>query len=728
MKRMVFSFSFLLFVSGINAQITLEECQRKTQENYPLVHQYGLVEKTKEYNLENAAKGYLPQFALSAKASYQSEVTEIPVKLPGVDLKGVPKDQYQVMLELQQKIWDGGGIRMQKKQTTAEAEIEKEKLNVDMYALNSRVNDLYFGILLLDEQLKQNALLQDELERNYRQITAYVENGIANQADLDAVKVEQLNTKQKRVELVSSRMAYLKMLSLLVGEKLSQETVLEKPVPQDDISAVGEIRRPELSLFNAQGVGLQVQEKALNVRHLPQFGLFVQGAYGNPGLNMLKNEFSPYYIAGVRLSWNFGSLYTLKNDRKVIENKRRQLDNNRDVFLFNTRLEMTQQDQAIQSLEKQMQDDDEIIRLRTNIRKSAEAKVANGTLTVTEMLRELTNESLARQSKALHEIQRLMGIYQLKYTILRMINITSLDMERMTKIGMYGVALIMLAACGKGIPGYDATGTFEATEVIVSAEAAGKLLRLEVEEGTRLKAGEEIGLVDTVQLYLKKLQLEASMKSVESQRPDLAKQIAATKQQIATAEREKKRVENLLAAGAANQKQLDDWDAQVKLLERQLVAQESSLQNSTNSLIEQGNSVAIQVAQMEDQLAKCHVQSPIEGTVLAKYAEAGELAAIGKPLFKVAEVDRMYLRAYITSEQLSQVKLGDEVTVYADYGNSEQKAYPGVVTWISDRSEFTPKTILTKNERANLVYAVKIAVKNDGALKIGMYGGVTLKN
>ena len=293
-------------------------------------------------------------------------------------------------------------------------------------------------------------------------------------------------------------------------------------------------------------------------------------------------------------------------------------------------------------------------------------------------------------------------------------------MERMTKIGMCGIALIMLSACGKGVPNYDATGTFEATEVIVSAEAAGKLLRLEVEEGTRLKAGEEIGLVDTVQIYLKKLQLEASMKSVESQRPDLAKQIAATRQQIVTAE-------NLLAAGAANQKQLDDWDAQVKLLERQLIAQQSSLQNSTNSLTEQGNSVAIQVAQVEDQLAKCHIQSPIEGTVLAKYAEAGELAAIGKPLFKVAEVDRMYLRAYITSEQLSQVKLGDKVTVFADYGNSEQKAYPGVVTWISDRSEFTPKTILTKNERANLVYAVKIAVKNDGALKIGMYGGVKMK-
>lgn len=300
-------------------------------------------------------------------------------------------------------------------------------------------------------------------------------------------------------------------------------------------------------------------------------------------------------------------------------------------------------------------------------------------------------------------------------------------MKGITKIGMWGMALVMLSACGNGTPDYDATGTFEATEVIVSAEATGKLLKLDIEEGTRLKAGEEVGLVDTVQLYLKKLQLEASMKSVESQRPDLAKQIAATKQQIATAEREKKRVENLLAAGAANRKQLDDWDAQVKLLERQFAAQESSLLNSTNSLTEQGNSVAIQVAQVEDQLDKCHIQSPIEGTVLAKYAEAGELASVSRPLFKVADTDGMYLRAYITSEQLSQVKLGDKVTVYANYGNSEQKAYPGVITWISDRSEFTPKTILTKNERANLVYAVKIAVKNDGALKIGMYGGVKMK-
>ena len=267
--------------------------------------------------------------------------------------------------------------------------------------------------------------------------------------------------------------------------------------------------------------------------------------------------------------------------------------------------------------------------------------------------------------------------------------------------------LSLLSACGGRTTDYDATGTFEATEVLVSAEASGRLLCFDVEEGTRLASGEEVGLIDTVQLYLKKLQLQASMKSVESQRPDINKQIAATRQQIATAQREKKRVENLLKAGAANQKQLDDWDAQVALLERQLAAQMSSLQNSTNSLTEQGSSVAIQVAQVEDQLAKCHIVSPISGTVLAKYAEAGELAAVGKPLFKVADV-----------------KIGNRVTVFSDYGGNERKEYPGVVSWISDRSEFTPKTILTKEERANLVYAVKITVENDGLLKIGMYGGV----
>ena len=284
--------------------------------------------------------------------------------------------------------------------------------------------------------------------------------------------------------------------------------------------------------------------------------------------------------------------------------------------------------------------------------------------------------------------------------------------------------LALFSACGNGAPKYDATGTFETTEVLVSAEASGRLLYFDIEEGMLLKAGEEVGVVDTVQLYLKKLQLEASIKSVEEQRPDILKQVAATKEQISAAQRERNRVANLRKVGAANQKQLDDAEDQLEVLRKQLVAQNSTLSNSHQSLTWQSSSVGIQVAQVEDQLKKCHITSPITGTVLAKYAEAGELTAMGTPLFKVADTEQMYLRAYITSEQLSQVKLGQKVTVFSDYGTDEHKQYPGVVTWISDTSEFTPKTILTKNERANLVYAVKIAVHNDGLLKIGMYGGV----
>ena len=415
MKRTVFFFTLSLAAMLAHAQLTLEECQRRAQDNYPLVRQYGLIEKARGYDLSNAGKGYLPQFSLSGKATYQSDITRLPVEIPNLDIKTASKDQYQVMLEVQQTLWDGGDIRSRKRLTCAASEVELEKQHVDMYALTDRVNQLFFGILLLDEQLKQNSLLQEDLGRTHKQVADYIANGIATLSDLDAVSVEQLNTRQHRVELETTRRAYLSMLAAFTGKDLSSETVLLKPAAEENIDRQMN-NRPELRWYDAQGEQLHQQEAALNTRLMPRFGLFVQGAYGNPGLNMLKNEFSPYYIAGVRLSWNFGSLYTLKNDRQVIENKRRQLNNNRDVFLFNTRLEMTQQDQAIRSLEKQMKDDDEIIRLRTNIRKSAEAKVANGTLTVTEMLRELTNESLARQTKAMHEIQRLKGIYQLKYT------------------------------------------------------------------------------------------------------------------------------------------------------------------------------------------------------------------------------------------------------------------------------------------------------------------------
>ena len=283
---------------------------------------------------------------------------------------------------------------------------------------------------------------------------------------------------------------------------------------------------------------------------------------------------------------------------------------------------------------------------------------------------------------------------------------------------------IGLMGCQRNTENFDATGTFEATEVIVSAEASGKLIHFRADEGVQLTCGEEVGLIDTVQLHLQKMQLLANRKSVDTQRPDIGKQIAATRQQIAKAEQEKSRVERLLQSNAANRKQWDDWNAEIALLNKQLEAQLSTLQKSTASLNEQSASVAIQVAQVEDKLQKSRIISPISGTVLAKYAEAGELASVGKPLFKIADVENMYLRAYITSKQLAEVKLGQQVTLYADFGDGEGKTFEGLVTWISDKAEFTRDTILTDDERANQVYAIKIAFRNDGTAKIGMYGEV----
>ena len=416
MKRTILSFSFVLAAMLAHAQLTLEGCQHSAQTNYPLVRQYGLIEKAREYNLENAGKGYLPQFTLSGKATYQSDVTKLPVDVPGIDIKSMPKDQYQVMLEVSQNIWDGGDIRSKKQLTRATSEIDRGKQEVDMYGLNDRVNQLYFGILLLDEQLRQNQLLQEDLGRTHQQVSNYMANGIANQSDLDAVSVEILNTKQKRIELESSRQAYLSMLSIFIGKEIASRTTLEKPTDTFESTSLVN-NRPELRWFDAQGGQLNVQESSLKTRFRPRFALFVQGAYGNPGLNMLKDDFSAYYVAGVRMSWNFGSLYTLRNDRRLIDNNRRKLETSRDVFLFNTNLQSTQQSSAIQSMRRQMVDDDEIIRLRVNIRKAAEAKVENGTLTVTDMLREITAENLARQTKALHEVQLLMNIWNLKYTL-----------------------------------------------------------------------------------------------------------------------------------------------------------------------------------------------------------------------------------------------------------------------------------------------------------------------
>ena len=296
----------------------------------------------------------------------------------------------------------------------------------------------------------------------------------------------------------------------------------------------------------------------------------------------------------------------------------------------------------------------------------------------------------------------------------------------MKKIYIIASIVLLLTACGKKEKEYDATGTFEATETTVSAEQSGTLLSFSLNEGDEVEEGREVGLIDTTQIWLKIQQTRATKAVYNSQNPDMEKQIAATRQQLAKAQTEQRRYQELVNDGAAPRKMLDDAVSQVQVLQRQLAAQISSLSTSTDALNKQMAATDVQVNQLRDQLQKCHIYTPVAGTVLEKYVERGEFVATGKPLFKVADTRQMYLRAYVTSAQLQHIKVGQTVKVFADYGNGQRKAYDGRVSWISSRSEFTPKTILTDDERADLVYAVKIAVKSDGYIKIGMYGEVKL--
>ncbi len=295
----------------------------------------------------------------------------------------------------------------------------------------------------------------------------------------------------------------------------------------------------------------------------------------------------------------------------------------------------------------------------------------------------------------------------------------------MKRAVLYLVMPLLSVACGRG-GDFDASGTFEATEVTVSAEAAGRILWFGAEEGDWIAAGEQVGAIDSVQIYLQRLQLERRQASVSSARPDIAKQAAALRERIARQRIECRRVENLLHDGAATLKQHDDAEAQLKVLEGELEALLSTLGKNSVSIDENASAIDLQIAQLEDRLAKCRIVSPVAGTVLARYAEAGELAVVGRPLMKVADLDHIFLRAYFTSDQLAHLLLGQEVTVTADFGGGNRFDYPGRVAWIASESEFTPKTIQTSDSRANLVYAVKIAVENDGRLRIGLYGEVRL--
>lgn len=417
MKRVYLTWIFLLYLGGnLFAQepLTIELCYQWAEENYPLIKQYDVIKQTEQYNLANASKGYLPQLSVNAKATYQSAVTKIPIEIPGMNITPLSKDQYQVMAEVNQTIWDGGTIRTSRDVLKAKAKADSKQVDTELYALNDRINQLYFGILLQDALLKQNTILQSDLQTNIQRIRAMIDNGVANESDLESMTVELLNARQKEIELKASRKGYVEMLAMFTGHPVSESSVLEVPVAGKEL--LYEIRRPELALFNEQANLLDSQNKQITAGIMPKFGLFVQGGYGRPGLNMLENDFSPFYIGGIRMSWNLGSLYTLKNDRKKIIVGYQSVDVQRKTFLFNTRLQQTQQQIEVDKMNELIHSDNEIVQLRTSIKKSAEVKLANGVISVTDLIREINAEDMARQSEVAHRIQRLMSIYNYNYT------------------------------------------------------------------------------------------------------------------------------------------------------------------------------------------------------------------------------------------------------------------------------------------------------------------------
>lgn len=306
----------------------------------------------------------------------------------------------------------------------------------------------------------------------------------------------------------------------------------------------------------------------------------------------------------------------------------------------------------------------------------------------------------------------------------RLKNNEYIETDNMKRSFAYPLLVLLAASCVEGNKAYDASGVFESTEVTVSAEGNGKILSLDLQEGDRLEAGQIVGCIDTVQLHLSEVQLEASRRAVGSGRLDISRQIAALESQIGKQRQELDRFTKLEKAGASNRKQVEDIQAQIETLERQLAAQKESLNSSNRNVSGQADALEAQIEQIRDRIRKCAITSPVAGTVLAKYSEAGEFAALGRALFKVADIDNIRLRAYITADQLTTLKLGQQVRVFADQGSSGRKEYAGTLIWISDKAEFTPKTIQTRDERANLVYAVKIAVENDGLIKLGMYGDI----
>ena len=403
---------------------SLDECRHLAREHYPEIRQYDLIAQTEQYNLSNAARAWIPQVTLSGQATYQSATPTYPeafntiLQANGIEMAGISRDQYKIAVDVSQHIWDGGKSKADKAIAEAETEEQRSRVDVSLYDLQSRVDNLYFGILLLDERKAQTEALIEVLASNLARLQTYYRNGVAMQADVDAVEAELLTARQSLGQVESSRASYRRMLEIFIGQPLAAEN-LERPAMRELQSRTS--ARPELALFEAQESKLEAQRKAINASLMPRFSAFAQGYYGYPGLDMFKSMVSsawtPNAIVGVRMSWNIGAFYTKRNNLEKLNAAEKQIAVQRDVFLLNTQMQTTQDDGEIARLRQAITDDSRIVELRRRVRMAAESQLKNGVIDSTDLLRKISDETAAALARSTHEIELLQATYRLNTTL-----------------------------------------------------------------------------------------------------------------------------------------------------------------------------------------------------------------------------------------------------------------------------------------------------------------------
>ncbi len=401
-------------LAQVSSSLTLDSCQALASRNFPLIRQYSLIEKSKEYTIANANKGYLPQISLNGQATYQSEVTQIPISLPNVTIEPLSKDQYKIYGEVSQPITDMITIRDQKDLLKLNALVDVQKTEVDIYKLKDRINNIFFSILLLQEQIEQSNLLRSDIESAVAKTNVAIANGVALKTSADNLKAELLKTDQRIIELQANRKGYVEMLSLFVGEQINVGDIFEMPRPQ--ISSTSQINRPELRLYDLQQNTFDIQGKLITNKTIPRASLFFQGGYGRPALNMLSNDFKTYYIGGVRFSWNLNGYYTIRNEKRILELNKAGLDVQRDVFLFNTNLTLKQQNSDIQKIQELVNTDREIIVIRQRIKEVTKNQLEFGVASTNDYTTAANALDLAAQNLILHKIQLLQAQYNFQFT------------------------------------------------------------------------------------------------------------------------------------------------------------------------------------------------------------------------------------------------------------------------------------------------------------------------